>query len=85
MQEANGKLSRSATVALLHKVPREDEDRWEDCCCLVTNSSLTVCDPVDSSLPGSSVHGISQAKTLEWVAISFSRGYLNIHGSCIGG
>ena len=32
------------------------------------------CDPIDCSLPGSSVHGISQARILEWVAISFSRG-----------
>ena len=32
------------------------------------------CEPVDNSLPGSSVHGISQARILEWVAISFSRG-----------
>jgi len=35
---------------------------------------LTLCDPVDCSLPGSSVHGILQARTLEWVAIPFSRG-----------
>ena len=33
------------------------------------------CDPVDCSPPGSSVHGISQARILEWVAISFSRGF----------
>ena len=33
----------------------------------------TLCDPIDSSLPGSSVHGIFQARILEWVAISFSR------------
>ena len=32
------------------------------------------CDPMDCSLPGSSVHGILQAGILEWVAISFSRG-----------
>ena len=32
-----------------------------------------LCDPVDGSLPGSSVHGIFQARVLEWVAISFSR------------
>ena len=32
------------------------------------------CDPVDCNPPGSSVHGISQARILEWVAISFSRG-----------
>ena len=32
----------------------------------------TLCDPIDSSPPGSSVHGILQARTLEWVAISYS-------------
>ena len=39
----------------------------------VTQSLLTLCNPVDCSLPGSSVHGILQARILEWVAISFSR------------
>ena len=34
----------------------------------VTQSCLTLCDPMDSSLPGSSVHGIFQARILEWVA-----------------
>ena len=34
----------------------------------------TLCDPMNCSLPGSSVHGISQARILEWVAISYSRG-----------
>ena len=34
----------------------------------------TLCDPMDCSPPGSSVHGILQARILEWVAISFSRG-----------
>ena len=43
------------------------------CCCLVTKSCLTLCDSMGCSLPGSSVHGISQAKILEWVAVSFSR------------
>ena len=33
---------------------------------------LTLCDPIDGSLPGSPVPGILQARTLEWVAISFS-------------
>ena len=37
-------------------------------------SCPTLCDPVDCSLPGSSIHGILQARVLEWVAISFSRG-----------
>ena len=35
-------------------------------------SCPTLCDPVDSSPPGSSVHGILPARILEWVAISFS-------------
>ena len=43
-------------------------------CCLVAKSCLTLCDPMDYSLPGSSVHVILQARILEWVAISFSRG-----------
>ena len=34
---------------------------------------LTLCDPIDSSLPGSPVPGILQARTLEWVAIAFSK------------
>ena len=47
------------------------------------------CDPMDCSLPGSSVHGILQARILEWVAISFSRGssqpWNRTHVSCIAG
>ena len=42
--------------------------------CLVAQLCPTLCDPMDCSPPGSSVHGISQARILEWVAISFSRG-----------
>ena len=37
-------------------------------------SSLTICDPTDCSTPGFSVRGILQARLLEWVAISSSRG-----------
>ena len=44
-------------------------------CSLVTQSCPTLCDPMDCRLPGSSFHGILQARVLEWVAISFSRGY----------
>ena len=40
----------------------------------VAQSCPTLCDPIDCSLPGSSVHGILQARGLEWVAISFSGG-----------
>ena len=38
----------------------------------VAQSFPTLCDPMDCSLPGSSVHGMFQARTLEWVAIAFS-------------
>ena len=40
---------------------------------LVTQACRTLCDPMDCSPPGSSVHGIFQARIMEWVAISFSR------------
>ena len=45
---------------------------WQGLCC--AQSCPTLCDPMDCSPPGSSVHGVSQARILEWVAISFSRG-----------
>ena len=44
-------------------------ERW-----YVPQSSPTLCNPMDYSQPGSSVHGIFQARILEWVAISYSRG-----------
>ena len=43
-------------------------------CVLITQSCPTLYDPMNCSLPGSSVHGILQAKIQEWVVISFSRG-----------
>ena len=42
--------------------------------CVCAQSSLNFCDPIDCSLPGSSVQGISQARILEWVVIYSSRG-----------
>ena len=45
--------------------------------CLVTQLCPTLSDPMDYSPPGSSVHRILQARILEWVAISFSRGSSN--------
>ena len=44
--------------------------KWSE----VAQSCPTLCDPMNCSLPGSSVHGIFQAIVLEWIAISFSRG-----------
>ena len=59
---------------------------------LVTLLCLTFCDPMDCSLRGSSVHGILQAKILEWVAMPSSRGSSRLRNqthisyvSCIGG
>ena len=42
--------------------------------CAISQHCPTLCNPVDCSPPGSSVHGILQTRTLEWVAIPFSRG-----------
>ena len=42
--------------------------KWNE----VTQLCLTLCDPADCSLPGSSAQGILQARILEWVAISFA-------------
>ena len=44
------------------------------CVCVLSQTCPTLCDPMDCSLPGSSVHKILQARMLEWVAISFSTG-----------
>ena len=56
---------------------------------LVAVSCLTLCDPMNCSLPGSSVHGVLQARILEWVAIPFSRASSKprnwIQVSCIAG
>ena len=54
----------------------------------ITQSCLTLCNRMGCSLPGSSVHGILQARILEWVAISFSRAGSQLrdqtNSSCIG-
>ena len=48
-----------------------EEKLWQTCCCCwVAKSCPTLCNPIDSSPPGSPVPGILQARTLEWVAIS---------------
>ena len=43
------------------------------CCCSASQLCPTLCNPIDCSPPGSSVHGIFQARILKWVAISFSK------------
>ena len=58
-------------------------------CILITQSCLIICDPMDCSPRGSSVHGIFQARVLEWVVISFctgsSRHRNRTRVSCIAG
>ena len=58
-------LTSKGTDILIHWILRPDH---------VAQSCPTLCDPMDCSLPGSSVHGIFQAIVLEWIAISFSSG-----------
>ena len=78
--QASGNL-----VAFLCFLMHHCELQWHRCVCvcvcacvcacvLVTQLCLTLCDPTDSSLPGSPVHRISQARVLECVVSSFSRG-----------
>ena len=56
----------------LHAVPTSSRSRTDRGS--AAQSCLTLCDPMDRSPPGFSVHGILQARILEWVAVSFSRG-----------
>ena len=57
-------------------------------CCLFAKTCMTLCNPMNYSMPGSSVHGFFQARILEWVAISLSRGSSlprdGIHIFCLG-
>ena len=52
---------------------------------LLLQACLTLCDPVDRSPPGSSVHGILQARVLEWVAMPSSRGSFQHTSPALGG
>ena len=47
---------------------------WDVCVCACAQSGLTLCNPMDSNLPGSSVQGIFKARILEWDALFHSRG-----------
>ena len=64
------KVTIDPAILLLGISPRG----MKTCGSSIPQSRLTLCDPMDYNLPGSSVHGIFQARILEWVAISSSRG-----------
>ena len=54
------------------------QEHWSGCMKVKSESEVaqscpTLCDPMDCSLPGSSTHGIFQARVLEWGAIAFSK------------
>ena len=59
-------MSRISKQTILQRKHESESEGSQSC--------LTLCNPMDCSLPGSSVHGIFQAIVLEWIAISFSRG-----------
>ena len=71
-----GKLPNSFSEATITLIPKPDKDATKKESSVqfssVAQSCLTLRDPMDCSLPGSLVHGIFQARVLEWVAISFS-------------
>jgi len=65
-QRRNGSLGRKGPLSILWvRYKNCLEHSWKLC--------PTLCNPMDCSLPGSSIHGIFQARILEWIAISFSR------------
>ena len=70
----------STRLFLLYIKDQANTDTWICnlcyCCCLPTQLYPTLCDSMDCSPPGFSVHGISQARILEWVASSFCKATL---------
>ena len=69
-------MDRGVWWATVHRVAKSQMwmSDWKKSESEVTQSCLTLCDPMDCSPPGSSTHGTFQARVLEWIAISFSRG-----------
>ena len=79
-----------------HSIPQSESEELNEMVAQVLSmlrakslqSCLTLWDPMDCSSPGSSVYGVLQARILEWVAISFSKGSFwprdQIYISCIG-
>ena len=67
-------LLLNALSTLLRPTIQRRRCLWKHCVCVCIESCLTLCDLMDCSPPGSSANGIFQARLLEWVAISYSRG-----------
>ena len=62
----------SQSVCLIYRIPNASHGESESES-KVAQSCLTLCNPLDYSLLGSSIHGIFQARVLEWGAIAFSK------------
>ena len=76
----NWTISLTALPVSFLLLPHPQSSSQSVCMCSVTQMCPTLCDPMDvCSLPGSYVHGIFQARILEWVAISSSRGSSQPH------
>ena len=77
---SHSSLFTIAKILKQTKRPATDERRMCGVCEReVAQSCPTLCDPMDGSLPGSSIHGICQARVLEWGAITFSDIYIYIY------
>ena len=91
---SNWNISKSATGESLTSHPRNFFHSGPCASAKLFQSRLTLCNPMDCNPPGFSVHGIFQARILEWVAISFSKGsswgrdwtcmsYISCIGRCV--
>ena len=69
-----GRIPWTEEPARLQSMDSENETGLSIAQLLLSQSCPTLCNPMDCSLPGSSVHGILQARMLEWVAMPFSKG-----------
>ena len=76
IEEPCGLLVKQLSTHAGHREPWKPTWGWLGMrdLCLHAQWCLSLCDPMDCSPPGSSVHGILQARILEWVAVSLSRG-----------
>ena len=93
-QSCPGGMGAQQTDAVLSHRQRQGSSRRDSgvskmpCACLVAQSCPTLCIPMDCRPPGASVHGILQARILEWVAICYSRGSCQSRAqtcvSCLG-
>ena len=81
--------SRSSSLNIILQKNELSGSFWGCGCMLICLSHVWLCNTMDYSLPGSSVHGIIQARILEWVAISYSWGSSQLKDrtgvSCIAG